>query len=121
MPEQRHRVQPLLAVKALRQASALVQRGRVLDGRERAFAGSLESRAQRRVAETYQGDYGLIPDISGEYVEYSDPLKLLGDLGDWIAENRHEIGDEDDTYLQNEIDNIMTLIRQSSYKLRFLK
>jgi len=73
------------------------------------------------IAETWQGDYGLIPDFPPRYTPYTEPLKLLEDLGEWIEKHRTECCDEDDSYLQNEIDNVCTLIRQTQYKLKFLK
>jgi hypothetical protein len=72
-------------------------------------------------AEAYQGDYGLIEDYPSKYTVASDPLDMLKELGTWITAHRNECCDEDDTYLQNIIDEIMALIRQTEYKLRFLK
>lgn len=74
------------------------------------------------LAETYQGDYGLIDfSIPSRYTPVSDPLKLVDGLAEWIGEHRTACCDEDDTYLQNIIDEIMALCRSTSYKLRFLK
>lgn len=72
-------------------------------------------------AETYQGDYGLIDDFSAKYTPYSDALELLDDLGGWIEKHRYDCCDADDTYLQNIIDEIVALIRSTTYKLKFLK
>jgi hypothetical protein len=72
-------------------------------------------------AEAYQGDYGLIENYAYKYVPYSDALELMDDLSDWIEQNRASICDEDDTYLQNVIDEIVALLRSTQYKLRFLK
>lgn len=72
-------------------------------------------------AEAYQGDYGLIDSYPPKYSPATDPLTLVKELGSWIAENRSKCCDEDDTYLQNIIDEIMALIRSTEYKLRFLK
>lgn len=73
------------------------------------------------VAETWLGMYGLIPSFPPRYTPYVDPLKLLEDLGEWITSNRHKIGQPTDSHLQNEIDNIVTLIYQTLYKLNTLK
>lgn len=73
------------------------------------------------LAEAYQGDYGLISDYPSKYVAYDDPLKMLSELSSWIEEYRYKCCDEDDTYLQNIIDEIFALIRSTTYKLRFLK
>lgn len=72
-------------------------------------------------AEAYQGEYGLIEHYNFKYVPYSDALEMLADLSDWIERNKDNICDEDDTYLQNVVDEIMALIRSTQYKLKFLK
>jgi hypothetical protein len=72
-------------------------------------------------AEAYQGDYGLIENISGAYKPVAEPLALMDELSMWIEKNRNAVCDEDDTYLQNIIDEIVALIRSTQYKLRFLK
>lgn len=73
------------------------------------------------LAESYQGDYGLIESYPPRYTPYAEPLKLLDDLSEWIETHRAECCDKDDSYLENQIDEIMALIRSSQYKLRFLK
>lgn len=72
-------------------------------------------------AEAYQGDYGLIESYPPKYTPYDDALKMLDDLSKWIEVSRGGICDEDDTYLQNIIDEVVQLIRSTQYKLRFLK
>lgn len=72
-------------------------------------------------AEAYQGDYGLIEKYPTKFGLDSDALVMLSELSDWIADNRYDCCDEDDTYLQNIIDEIVELIRSTQYKLRFLK
>lgn len=73
------------------------------------------------LAEAYQGDYGLIDSFPPRYTPYDDGLILMKDLGDWLEKNRHQCWDADDSYLENLVDEIVTLIRQTTYKLRFLK
>ena len=73
------------------------------------------------IAETWQGDYGLIPEYPPRYIPYTDPQKLLADLGEWIDAHRAEVCDKGDTYIQNLIDEVCALIRQTQYKLKFLK
>lgn len=73
------------------------------------------------IAEAWQGDYGLITEFPGRYIPYTEPLKMLTDLADWVEAHRSECCDKGDTHLQNEIDNVCTLIRRTQYKLRFLK
>lgn len=72
-------------------------------------------------AETYQGDYGIIDNFPPQYKPYVDPIELMKDLSEWIGANRKKVCDGDDTYLQNIIDEIVALIRQTQYKLQNLK
>lgn len=72
-------------------------------------------------AEAYQGDYGIIESYPQKFAMSADALSMLNELSDWIEKNRYECCDEDDTYLQNTIDEIVALIRSTQYKLKFLK
>jgi hypothetical protein len=72
-------------------------------------------------AEAYQGDYDLISFTHLKYTFHPSGLEMLEDLSDWIGKNRSKCCDEDDTYLQNIIDEIVALIRATQYKLKFLK
>jgi hypothetical protein len=72
-------------------------------------------------AETYQGEFGIVENYATKYVAYTDPLQMLNELCGWIQSNRADICDRRDTHLQNIIDEIVALIRQTEYKLRFLK
>lgn len=74
-----------------------------------------------KLAEAYQGDYGIIEEYPARFRMYPDGLALLDDLSDWIGENRSKVCDKDDTYLQNIVDEIVALIRSTQYKLKFLK
>jgi hypothetical protein len=74
-----------------------------------------------KLAEAYQGDYGLIDSFPSKYVQHSDALELFSEISDWIEKNRSQCCDGDDTYLQNIIDEIVALIRGTQYKLKFLK
>lgn len=73
------------------------------------------------LAEAYQGDYDLISNFPARYTHYEDGVALMTDLSDWIEKNRHKCWDADDTYLENIVDEIVKLIRQTTYKLRHLK
>ena len=73
------------------------------------------------LAEAYQGEHGLIGEFPPKFEMCSDPLELTESLLDWIAEHRTEIGDPDDTHLQNIIDEIVALTNSTQYKLKFLK
>jgi DNA-binding ferritin-like protein len=72
-------------------------------------------------AETYQGSYGVIENYPSGFEFADEPIGLIDDFEDWIADNREEIGDEGDTHLQNIIDEIVALARSTRYKLRTLK
>lgn len=72
-------------------------------------------------AETYQGDYDRLDLSDVPYKPVKDPVQLLTALSDWIATNRGDMCDGDDTYLQNIIDEIVALIYGTVYKLKFLK
>lgn len=74
-----------------------------------------------KLAEAYQGDYGLIEDYPVRFRMYPDGLALMDDLSEWIGEHRMKVCDKDDTYLQNIVDEIVALIRSTQYKLKFLK
>ena len=73
------------------------------------------------LAEAYQGDYGIIEGYPPRYVPHNDGLELMTELGTWIEANRHKLWDGDDSYLESLVDEIVTCIRQTQYKLRFLK
>jgi hypothetical protein len=73
------------------------------------------------LAESYQGEYGLIDDYGVPYKAYDDPMPMLEDLVEWIEDHRDECCDGEDTHIQNVIDEVVTLIRSTQYKLRFLK
>ena len=73
------------------------------------------------LAEAYQGDYGLITNYPPRYTHVDDGIELMADLSAWIEKNRHSLWDGDDSYLENIVDEIVTCIRQTQYKLRFLK
>ena len=70
-------------------------------------------------AETYQGCVGLIEDYPTRYTMPATAEAMLSDLYDWIEDNREGISDE--SHLQALIDDILTLVESTKYKLRFLK
>jgi hypothetical protein len=74
-----------------------------------------------RLVETYQGSYGVIEHYPSSFSFAPDPLKLVEEFEDWIDQNRDDIGDDDDTHLQNLIDEIVALARSTRYQLRTLK
>jgi hypothetical protein len=70
-------------------------------------------------AEAYQGRYGLLTDYPDELHGAETPMSLLKELDGWIGKNRAAICA--DSHLQNIIDEIVALIDQTTYKVRFLK
>lgn len=72
-------------------------------------------------AETYQGRHGLIGPISlMSAKKTSNILDFLEDQLSEIEKGRFEIVSEDDTALQNIIDEIVALYLTTIYKLKFL-
>ena len=71
-------------------------------------------------AETYQGLYGLLPLNGTAYAPGMNPKAMLAGLLGWIQANRYDAAAKTDTALQNIIDEIVALIAQTSYKLKFL-
>lgn len=70
------------------------------------------------LAETYQGHAAVIESYPPHYTPYTDPIQLMTDLTEYIAENRYKILRKEDTYLQNIMDEIVGLIQQTLYKLK---
>ena len=73
------------------------------------------------VTETIQGCYGeLISDYPNSYaVNTKDPLEYMTSLKNYVAQARVDM--PQDSNIQNEIDNIATLIDSTIYKLTFLR
>lgn len=72
------------------------------------------------LTEAWQGSYGLleIELMSGKLP--GDIVSVLEAQQDWIQNARKELPTED-TDIQNIIDEVITLYRQTIYKLKFLK
>ena len=71
-------------------------------------------------AEAYQGEYGIIKDLHGDYAPADSALTLLDDLRECVDECEKELH-KDDSHLRNILDEIRSLIASTQYKLRFLK
>ena len=69
-------------------------------------------------AESYQGEYGLITDYPSDRHNATDPKMYLDRLADFVSEIRTVL--PKDTPLQNTVDEIMSLINSTRYKLKFL-
>ena len=73
------------------------------------------------IAETYQGQYGLMKNI--EILGYKDSKEIIIELQaqvKWIKDNRYKICEKDDTPIQNLIDAAVETYLSALYKLRFL-
>jgi hypothetical protein len=74
------------------------------------------------IVETYQGKYGIIKGYKNfpfnEYKSTEGTINYFEKLCDKVTELRDCC---EDSWLQNEIDNVCTLISQTLYKLKFLK
>jgi len=72
-------------------------------------------------AEAYQGRHGLIGPITlMSAKKTSNVVEFLQDQLAEIEANRYKFCDEDDSAIQNIIDEIISLYLSSLYKLRFL-
>jgi hypothetical protein len=73
------------------------------------------------VAETIQGSFGVQIDAYPTSFSNSqtDPLAYMMMLKDYVIEARVDM--PQDSNIQNEIDNIATLLDSTIYKLKFLK
>ena len=78
-------------------------------------------------AEAYQGIYGLLTFNNASVgcydpgKDYRDGQAMLVELRAWVCARRKDIGSPTDTELQNIIDEIVSLIDSTVYKLRFLR
>jgi hypothetical protein len=74
------------------------------------------------IVESYQGKYGIIKNFKTfeveNYVDNSTTVEYFERLINIIEENRSAVSD---SYIQNQIDTIIELIRSTMYKLKFLK
>jgi hypothetical protein len=69
--------------------------------------------------ETYAGQYGQFKFSVGQAKD-EDPVKYMESLGKFLSE-AHEAIDKKDTHLHNILDEIVGLVYQTNYKLKFLK
>lgn len=70
-------------------------------------------------AECFIGKHGPM-EFEGKYIQSDQPIATLTELRTWIEEKRSEVLDAKDSDLSNTIDEIVALINQTLYKLRFL-
>jgi hypothetical protein len=73
------------------------------------------------LVESYQGRYGIIYGYSGapEYIEDSEYIIYFEALAKYVEGARKQIAQ--DSYIQNQIDEIVHLIETTKYKLQNLR
>ena len=71
--------------------------------------------------ESYQGKYGIVMNYTNlpikNYTDNTQVLSYFMQLGEVVDILRQDV---QDSYLQNQIDNVSQLIESTKYKLRFL-
>lgn len=72
------------------------------------------------LVESYQGKYGIITGYNGPstFREDNDPLKYFTALNTYVEMTR--AGLTQDSYIQNQVDEIVALIETTLYKLQYL-
>lgn len=75
------------------------------------------------LSEVYTGQYGIVKDytILSEDNSETDEIKYFETLVESIKSGRYEYLSKDDTHLQNIIDEIVSLVYRTLYKLKNLK
>lgn len=70
--------------------------------------------------ESYQGKYGLVMDYPAPKTlpPLGNPVAMVTQLNKYVDENRANVSD--DSEIQNSIDEIVTLLNSTTYKLKFL-
>ena len=74
------------------------------------------------LAEVIQGKYGLLTNYTANYdLPPTDPIAYLEQVAGYVEASRRSSWYPQDTNIQNETDNIASLIDSTLYKLRYLK
>jgi len=74
------------------------------------------------LTEVIQGKYGLLSGYSASYdLPTDDPVAYLEQVAGYVEASRRSGWYPQDTNIQNETDNIASLIDSTLYKLRYLK
>lgn len=70
--------------------------------------------------ESYQGKYGLVMDYPApsKLPPLGNPVAMVTQLNLYVDQNREKVSD--DSEIQNQIDEIVTLLNSTTYKLKFL-
>lgn len=74
------------------------------------------------LAEAFQGKYGVIAEYPAAQIPYEldNPIPMLEQLDDYLQGVRRLLCAEEDTHLQNIVDEIAALTQSTLYKLKFL-
>ena len=74
------------------------------------------------IAEAYQGKYGIIKGYAKTvtFVETGKPVEYLRGIRECVTGCRYDTFSKEDSNIQNEIDNVVTLLDSTIYKLTFL-
>lgn len=70
------------------------------------------------IIESYQGVYGLVDIVIPETTAERDAIMFVTNLYTYIMTNRYMFTE---SWLQNEIDNVCTLLAQTLYRLKFVQ
>jgi hypothetical protein len=74
------------------------------------------------LTEVIQGKYGILSGYSASYdLPTNDPVAYLEQVAGYVEASRRSGWYPQDTNIQNETDNIASLIDSTLYKLRYLK
>lgn len=74
------------------------------------------------LAEECLGEYGPVnnyPPVTVSVSPEEDPLGFVSELLDFVKASRYQVSDE--SYIQNSIDSICSLLSRNKYKIRDLK
>lgn len=72
--------------------------------------------------EQYQGIYGKLGDLKNTMdTDINNPVKYLTDLKKFIKDGREELIKKEDTEIWSDIDEILSIIDSTLYKLKELK
>jgi hypothetical protein len=74
------------------------------------------------LTEVIQGKYGILTGYTADYdLPSTDPVAYLEQVAGYVEASRRSAWYPQDSNIQNETDNIVSLIDSTLYKLRYLK
>lgn len=72
--------------------------------------------------EDYQGIYGKLGDLKNTIdTDINDPVSYLENIKEFLKDGREELISKDDTELWSDLDNVLSIIDSTLYKLKELK